>query len=70
MVGTDVESMKKMVKQNNFINAIIMEVYLLSDIHIYDLKTSVVERLKNKLDIIVNCAGSKLDADVQKTCPQ
>ena len=44
-----------------------MEVDLLSDIHIYDLKTSVVERLKNKLDIIVNCAGIKLDGDVQKT---
>ena len=70
MVGTDVESMKKMVKQNNFINATIMEVDLLSDIHIYDLKTSVVERLKNKLDIIVNCAGIKLDGDVQKTFPQ
>ena len=70
MVGTDVESMKRMVKQNNFINATIMEVDLLSDIHIYDLKTSVVERLKNKLDIIVNCAGIKLDGDVQKTFPQ
>ena len=70
MVGTDVESIKKMFKQNNFINATIMEVELLSDIHIYDLKTSVVERLKNKLDIIVNCAGIKLDGDVQKTFPQ
>lgn len=43
-----------------------MEVDLLSDIHIYELKTSVVERLKNKLDIIVNCAGIKLDGMYRK----
>ena len=70
LVGTDVESMKRMVAKNNFTNATIMECDLLMDIHVYDLKTSVVERLKNKLDIIVNCAGIKLDGDVQKTFPQ
>lgn len=70
LVGTDVESMKRMVTKNNFTNATIMSCDLLMDIHVFDLKTSVIERLKNKIDIMVNCAGIKLDGDVQKTFPQ
>ena len=46
-----------------------MKVDLLSDMMIYDFKTSVVERF-GKPDIIVNCAGIKLDGDIEKTYPQ
>ena len=46
-----------------------MKLDLGEDMEIYDLKTSVVERL-HKVDILINCAGIKLDGDVEKTYPQ
>ena len=36
---------------------------------IYDLKSTIVERLQ-RIDILINCAGIKLDGDVEKTYPQ
>lgn len=69
MVGQDTESMKQMCKKYNFQNAVIFGLDLVRDIQIYDLKTSVVERLKT-LDIIVNCAGVNIDGDIEKTYPQ
>ena len=67
IAGQDVESMQKIYKE--FDNATIMKFDLSKDIHIYDFKTSIVERLKY-VDIIVNCAGIKLDGDIEKTFPQ
>jgi 3-oxoacyl-[acyl-carrier protein] reductase len=39
------------------------------DMNLYDFKTTVVEIL-GKVDILINCAGIKLDGDVEKTFPQ
>ena len=69
LAGQDTDTMEKICKKYNFPNAIIMKVDLLSDMMIYDFKTSVVERL-GKPDIIVNCAGIKFDGDIEKTYPQ
>jgi NAD(P)-dependent dehydrogenase (short-subunit alcohol dehydrogenase family) len=70
LVGKDVETMKTMCKDNNFVNATIMKVDLINDIAVYDLKTSIVERFQKPIDIMVNCAGIKLDGDIEKTFPQ
>ena len=69
LAGRDVETMNSFCKKNNFQNATIMKLDLKEDIQIYDLKSSIVERLQ-KIDILVNCAGIKLDGDVEKTYPQ
>ena len=69
LAGRDVETMNSFCKRNNFQNATIMKLDLKEDIQIYDLKSSIVERLQ-KIDILVNCAGIKLDGDVEKTYPQ
>jgi len=69
LAGQDVESMKEICQKNKFENATIMKIKLIDDLHLYDFRTSVVERLQ-KIDIIVNCAGVKLDGDIEKTFPQ
>ena len=69
LVGRDKETMESYCKQNNFKNATIIKLDLKDDIQIYDLKSSIVERLQN-IDILINCAGIKLDGDVEKTYPQ
>ena len=46
-----------------------MKLNISNDIGIYDFKTSVVERFKT-IDILINCAGVKLDGDIEKTYPQ
>jgi len=61
--------MKKICEQYKFYNAIIMKLELKDDINIYDFKTSVVERFKT-IDILINCAGVKMDGDLEKTYPQ
>ena len=53
----------------NFKNARITVFDIGRDQSLYDFKTTVVEVLK-KIDILVNCAGIKLDGDVEKTYPQ
>ena len=71
LVGQDQETMKEMCKVNNFKNATIMKADLAHDIFIYDLSNSIEERLKGQsLDILINCAGVKLDGDIEKTFPQ
>ena len=71
LVGQDQESMKQMCKENHFKNAAIMKADLAHDICIYDLTNSIEERLKNEhLHILINCAGVKLDGDIEKTFPQ
>ena len=68
MAGRDLKTMKKICEKLNFKNVIIMKLELKDDINIYDFKTSVVERFKT-IDILVNCAGIKLDGDLEKTYP-
>ena len=68
MAGRDIKTMKKICEKLNFRNVIIMKLELKDDINIYDFKTSVVERFKT-IDILVNCAGIKLDGDLEKTYP-
>ena len=70
LIGQDQETMKQMCKENNFQNATVMKADLAHDICIFDLKTSIIERFKNKVDILINCAGVKLDGDIEKTFPQ
>ena len=69
LAGRDVQTMESFCKKNNFKNATIIKVDLREDIQVYDLKSSIVERLQ-KIDILINCAGIKLDGDVEKTYPQ
>ena len=65
--GQDKHILQKVT--GTFKNAISAKFKLDKDIHIYDFKTTIVERL-HKVDILVNCAGIKLDGDVEKTHPQ
>ena len=69
LAGRDVDTMQSFCKKHNFKNATIMKLDLQEDIQIYDLKSSIVERIQN-IDILINCAGIKLDGDVEKTYPQ
>ena len=69
MAGKDTGTMKTLCNHYDFKNAIIMKLDLGKDISIYDFKTSVVERFKT-IDILINCAGIKLDGDLEKTYPQ
>ena len=69
MGGRDIETMKKICQENKFFNAIIMKLELKEDISLYDFKSSVIERFKT-IDILVNCAGVKMDGDLENTFPQ
>ena len=69
LAGRDVKTMESFCKKNNFKNATIMKVDLRDDIQVYDFKSSIVENFQ-KIDILINCAGIKLDGDVEKTFPQ
>jgi 3-oxoacyl-[acyl-carrier protein] reductase len=68
LAGRDIKTLQKLCEKLGFSNAIIMLLDLNSDISIYDFKTSVVERFKT-IDILINCAGIKLDGDLEKTYP-
>jgi len=68
LVGRDVEGMKLIAKQYSK-NATIIKCDLTQDVQIYDLKTSIIE-LFGSVDILINCAGLKLDSDIEKTFPQ
>ena len=69
LAGRDIKTMKKICENYRFYNAIIMKLELKDDISIYDFKTSVVERFKT-IDILINCAGVKMDGDLENTYPQ
>ena len=69
LAGRDIKTMKKICENYKFYNAIIMKLELKDDISIYDFKTSVVERFKT-IDILINCAGVKMDGDLENTYPQ
>lgn len=67
LVGQDVESMKYISRK--FPNhSTIITCDLGNDIAMYDLRSSVIERL-GSVDILINCAGIKYNGDVEKTFP-
>lgn len=67
LAGRDKETLTKCFKK--FKNARIALFEMEKDMNLYDFKTTVVEIL-GKVDILINCAGIKLDGDVEKTFPQ
>ena len=67
LAGRDKETLTKCFKK--FKNAKIALFEMEKDMNLYDFKTTVVEIL-GKVDILINCAGIKLDGDVEKTFPQ
>ena len=69
LAGNDSETMVNFCKKYQFKNAIVAKFDLVKDMAIYDFKATIVERL-GKIDILINCAGIKLDGDVEKTFPQ
>ena len=67
LAGRDKETLTKCFKK--FKNARIALFEMEKDMNLYDFKTTVVEIL-GKVDVLINCAGIKLDGDVEKTFPQ
>ena len=67
LAGRDKETLTKCFKK--FKNARIALFEMGKDMNLYDFKTTVVEIL-GKVDILINCAGIKLDGDIEKTFPQ
>ena len=68
LVGRDVVRMKLIANQYPR-NATIIVCDLTKDENIEDLKKSILE-LFGSIDILINCAGLKLDSDIEKTFPQ
>ena len=68
LIGRDVNRMKLIANQYPR-NATIIVCDLTKDENISDLKNSIIE-LFGSLDILINCAGIKLDSDIEKTFPQ
>ena len=62
----DVVSVKKICKKNNFLNAIVLQVDLEKD---GQIKTFIdlVTNIFTNIDILINCAGIKLDSDLLRT---
>ena len=66
LAGRDKNSLSIFQK---FKNARIAVFDIKKDMSLYDFKTTIVELL-GKIDILINCAGVKLDSDIEKTYPQ
>jgi len=69
LAGRDVETMNSICIKYKFKNATIIRLDLNEDYKIDKFKSSVLERFQ-RIDILINCAGIKLDGDIQKTFPQ
>ena len=67
LAGRDEKTLKTMT--NKFKNARVAKFDIGKDMSLFDFKTTIVELL-GKVDILVNCAGTLLDGDVEKTYPQ
>ena len=65
----DVASMKSICKENKFLNAAIIKADLEKKEDIEYL-LSFITKLFPTIDILVNCAGIKLDSDIEKTYSQ
>lgn len=68
MFGRDKTTMLDLIKANKFKNVIVIEGDLSKDVSILDLKATAAEIFKEaKIDVIVNCAGVKLNGDLEKS---
>ena len=68
LVGRDTQNMKSIAKK--FPNtSTVIKCDLIKDDQIEDLKNSILNIFKS-IDILINCAGLKLDSDIEKTFPQ
>ena len=65
----DVESMKKICTKNKFFNAIIIKADLEKKNEVEYL-LSFITKLFASIDVLINCAGIKLDNDIEKTYPK
>ena len=68
LVGRDIQNMKSTAKKFPQ-NSTVIKCDLIDDTQINDLKNSILEIFKS-IDILINCAGLKLDSDIEKTFPQ
>ena len=68
LVGRDIQSMKLTAKKFPKTSTVI-KCDLVKDDQIEDLKSSILE-IFSSIDILINCAGLKLDSDIEKTFPQ
>jgi len=68
LVGRDIQNMKSTAKKFPQ-NSTVIKCDLIDDAQINDLKNSILEIFKS-IDILINCAGLKLDSDIEKTFPQ
>ena len=68
LVGRDIQNMKTTAKKFPQ-NSTVIKCDLIDDTQINDLKNSILEIFKS-IDILINCAGLKLDSDIEKTFPQ
>ena len=66
LVCRDKESMEKICKKNNFLNAIIIKANLVKKEEIECL-LSFITKLFPSIDILINCAGIKWFNDIEKT---
>ncbi len=58
--------MEKICKENNFQNAAIIKTDLEKKEQI-EILLAFISKLFNSIDIFINCAGIKLDNDIEKT---
>ena len=68
LVGRDTQNMKSIAKKFPKTSTVI-KCDLIKDDQIEDLKNSILNIFKS-IDILINCAGLKLDSDIEKTFPQ
>ena len=68
LVGRDTQNMKSIAKKFPKTSTVI-KCDLIKDNQIEDLKNSILNIFKS-IDILINCAGLKLDSDIEKTFPQ
>ena len=68
LVGRDTQNMKSTASKFPK-TASVIKCDLTEDNQIEDLKSSILKIFKS-IDILINCAGLKLDSDIEKTFPQ
>ena len=68
LIGRDVEGMKLIANQFPK-NSTLIVCDLTKDENINDLQKSIID-IYESIDILINCAGLKLDSDIEKTFPQ
>lgn len=68
LVGRDIQSMKSTASKFPKTSTVI-KCDLIKDDQVEDLQNSIFNIFKS-IDILINCAGLKLDSDIEKTFPQ